>query len=179
LWRHGEDSDDDGDCNDKEVHADAYGIDTNYYSDMGATDHITGALTKLTVHDKYQGRGCVHTTDGNSMHISYIGHSIFHTPSSPLHLKNVLHVPSASKNMLSVHKITLDNDVLFEFHPYFFLIKDQTTRRIMFKGPYHGGVYPLVPFSIGSASFQHYKVVILYMAPPPRTSILLCSAKNH
>jgi hypothetical protein len=102
------------------VHAAAYGIHTNWYFDTGATDHITRALNQLTVHDKYQGRDHVHTANGNSMHISHIGHSILLTPSSPLHLKNVLHVPSASKNLLSVHKVTLDNDVFFEFHQFSF-----------------------------------------------------------
>ncbi|KAK1613284.1 hypothetical protein QYE76_036957 [Lolium multiflorum] len=64
-WRYKDDSDDDGDRNDKAVHAAAYGIDTNWYSDTGATDHITGALNKFSMHDKYQGRDRVHTADDN------------------------------------------------------------------------------------------------------------------
>jgi hypothetical protein len=60
-------------------------------------DHITGALNKLNVHDKYNGRDRVHSTDNNGMHISHIGYSILHTPSSPLHLKNILHVPMHKK----------------------------------------------------------------------------------
>jgi histone deacetylase 1/2 len=133
------------------VHATAYGIDTNWHLDSGATNHITRALNKLTIHDKYNGCDRVHTVDGNGMHISHIGHSVLHTPSSPLHLKNILHVPSASKNLLSIHRLTLDNLVFLEFHPFFFLIKDLVTRRTLFKGPYHGGLYPLVPFSTGSS----------------------------
>jgi hypothetical protein len=97
----------------------------------------------------YQGRDRVQTVHDNGMHISHIGHSILHTPSSSLHLKNILHFPSASKNLLSVNKLAMDNNVFLEFHPYFFLIKDQATIRIMFKGPYYGGLYPLVPFSTG------------------------------
>jgi hypothetical protein len=64
---------------------------------------------------------------------------------------NILHVPSASKNLLSVHRLALDNHVFLEFHPFFFLIKDLVTRRTLFKGPCHGGLYPLVPFSTGSS----------------------------
>jgi hypothetical protein len=127
-WRHGDDTDDEVDRNVKEVHAAAYGIDTNWHLDSGATDHIIGALNKLTVHDKYNGRDHVHTTDGNGMHISHIGHSVLHAPHSSLHLKNILHVPSASKNLLSVHRLALDNHVFLEFHPFFFLIKDMVTR---------------------------------------------------
>jgi hypothetical protein len=32
-----------------------YGVDTNWYMDSGATDHITSELEKLTVRDKYHG----------------------------------------------------------------------------------------------------------------------------
>jgi hypothetical protein len=35
----------------------SYGVDTNWYTDTGATDHITGELDKLMVRDKY------HNTD--------------------------------------------------------------------------------------------------------------------
>jgi hypothetical protein len=150
-WRRGNDTDDEVDRNVKEVHSAAYGIDTNWHLDSGAIDHITGALNKLTVHDKYNGRDHVHTADGNGMHISHIGHSVLHAPRSSLHLKNILDVPCASKNMLSVHRLALDNHVFLEFHPFFFLIKDLVTRRTLFKGPCHGGLYQLVPFSTGSS----------------------------
>ena len=70
---------------------------------------------------------------------------MLHTPHSTLHLNNILYVPSASKNLVSVHKLTLDNDVFIEFHPFFFLIKDQATRRVLFRGPCWEGLYPLVP----------------------------------
>jgi hypothetical protein len=108
-----------GDRGNKVAHAAAYGIDTNWYTHTGATDHITGALNKLTTHDKYQGRDRVHTADDNGMKINHIGRSILHTPNSSLHLKNILHVPSASKNLLSVHKITLDNHVFIEYYFFF------------------------------------------------------------
>jgi hypothetical protein len=83
------------------------------------------------------------------MAIAHVGHSVLHTPHSSLHLRNILHVPSASKNLLSVHKIALDNNAFLEFHPSFFLIKDQATKEILFRGPCHGGLYPLVP-TLGS-----------------------------
>jgi hypothetical protein len=33
----------------------SYEVDTNWYVDSGATDHMTGELEKLTIHDKYGG----------------------------------------------------------------------------------------------------------------------------
>jgi hypothetical protein len=79
------------------------------------------------------------------MNISHIGHSVLCTPHGSFDLNNILHVPNTSKNLLSVHKFTLDNHVFIEFHPFFFLIKDIKTRRVLFRGPCYGGLYPLVP----------------------------------
>ena len=67
-----------------------------------------------------------------------------------LHLKRVLYVPTTSKNLLSVHRFTLDNRVLIEFHPYFFLVKDLDTRRILLRGKCVGGLYPLISLSSSS-----------------------------
>jgi hypothetical protein len=35
--------------------ATSYGVDSNWYTDTGATDHVTSELEKLTVHDRYRG----------------------------------------------------------------------------------------------------------------------------
>ena len=100
-WRYQDDnkSDDDGD---KGANMASYGVDTNWYPDSGATNHITGELSKLSTHDKYSGRDRVHTANGNGMQITHIGHSTLRIPHNSLHLKNVLHVPSAAKNLISV-----------------------------------------------------------------------------
>jgi hypothetical protein len=74
CWWRNQDNSDDDDHNDKVVHAAAYGIDTNWYTNTRAIDHITRALNKMAIHDKYQGHDCVHTADGNGMSISHIVH---------------------------------------------------------------------------------------------------------
>jgi hypothetical protein len=33
----------------------SYGVDTNWYIDTGATDHVTDELEKLSVHERYKG----------------------------------------------------------------------------------------------------------------------------
>jgi hypothetical protein len=119
--------------------------------DSGATDHITSELSKLHTRDTYRGREQVHNAGGQGMDIQHICHSLLHTPHSSLQFRNILHVPSASKNLLSTHKIALDNNAFVEFHPSFFLIKDQATQEILFRGPCHGGLYPLVPVSMESS----------------------------
>lgn len=58
----------------------SYGIDTNWYADSGATEHITGELDKLTMRERYHGGDQVHTASGKGMDISHIGNSIVKTP---------------------------------------------------------------------------------------------------
>jgi len=125
----------------------SYGIDTNWYSDSGSTDHITGDLEKLSVRDKYRGGDQFHAANGSGMEIDQIGHSVVRTPNKNLILDNVLYVPQASKNLVSVHKLARDNDAFFEFHPSYFLIKDRTTKKVLLRGWCEGGLYPLKSFS--------------------------------
>ncbi|XP_071683600.1 uncharacterized protein [Lolium perenne] len=42
----------------------AHGVDTNWYYDTGATEHLTGQLNKLTTYDPYPGEDRVRTADG-------------------------------------------------------------------------------------------------------------------
>ncbi|KAK1620371.1 hypothetical protein QYE76_025888 [Lolium multiflorum] len=48
----------------KEAHVASYGVDTNWYSDTGATHHITGELNNLTMRDSYHGNDRVNTANG-------------------------------------------------------------------------------------------------------------------
>jgi hypothetical protein len=75
---------------------------------------MKGELNKLHTRDDYIGRDQVHNASGTGMPIEHIGHLILHTPHSSLQLRNILHVLSASKNLLSTHKISLDNNAFFE-----------------------------------------------------------------
>jgi hypothetical protein len=77
----------------------SYGVDTNWYTGAGATDHITGELDKLTMKEKYGGQEQVHATNGAGMCISHIGHTSFHTPLRKIHLNNVLFVPKTHKTL--------------------------------------------------------------------------------
>jgi histone deacetylase 1/2 len=120
-------------------------VDTNWYMDTGASDHITGELEKLTTRDKYHGGDQVHTASGSGMEIRHIGHGLLHSPTRDLHLNHILHVPSTSKDLLSVHRVANDNNVFFEFHPKQYFVKDQETNKILLTGPCENGLYPVKP----------------------------------
>jgi hypothetical protein len=55
-------------------------VDTNWYANSGATDHITNELDKLAVRDKCNDAEKVHMVSGAGMKISHTGNSFIHTP---------------------------------------------------------------------------------------------------
>ena len=118
-------------------------MDTNWYIDSGATDHITGEFDKVSVRERYHGQDQVQALNGSGMMIRHIGQPVIPTLDRDLHLKNILHVPDAHKNLISIHCLANDNRAFLEFHPNFFLIKDQLTKKTILEGKCKGGLYPL------------------------------------
>lgn len=105
----------------------SYGVDTNWYADSGAIDHINSDLDKLTTREKYHGTDQVHTANGSGMDISHVGRATISSSGHPLYLDPVLRVPNATKSLLSIQRFTSANNVFCEFHPDFFLVKDRAT----------------------------------------------------
>jgi hypothetical protein len=110
---------------------------------MGATDHIMLELDKPTIREKNGDSDQVHTASGLGMPISHIGQTTIHSHDRSLILKDILHVPDASKNLLSIHKFAYDNNAFFEFHPWHFLLKDRDTRKPLLRRRCKNGLYPL------------------------------------
>jgi hypothetical protein len=131
--------------------AHSHGVDSSWYADSGATDHVTGEHEKLVIRDKYNDTDQIYTASGSGMYIKHIGHSIIRTPDHDLSLNNILHVPKSTKNLASVHRIASNNNVFFELHPAFFLIKDWESRRTLLGGSSKGGLYP-IPCSTSTSS---------------------------
>jgi hypothetical protein len=74
----------------------------------GASDRISEELSKLSIHEKYQGRDLSKLQMVISMHISNIGLLVLRTPL--LYISIILHVSHACKKLLSFHKLSLDNN---------------------------------------------------------------------
>jgi hypothetical protein len=108
----------------------------NWYLDSSATGHITRELDKLMMHD-------LPVANVAGMDIIHVDKSVLSTPTCPLHLNHVLHLPCAHKHLISIHHFNLDNNNFIELHPFFFLIKDQVTRKMLLRRPCRGGLYPL------------------------------------
>jgi hypothetical protein len=88
------------------TNSNSYSINTNSYTDTGATDHITEELEKLTVRDKYHSNDQVHTASDAGMRINQVGQSFVLTLNPNLVLDNILYVPKANKSLVFVHHLT-------------------------------------------------------------------------
>jgi hypothetical protein len=135
----------------------SYGVETNWYTDSGATDHITRELDKLHVRDRYNGNEQIHTASGSGMDIHHIGNSVIHTPTHDLHLNNILHVPQATKILLSTSRIARDNHAFVEIGLILFLLRIRT------RGRFYSKVRP--------SQHLHLLVIVMLMVRP---SLLHC-----
>jgi transposase InsO family protein len=116
--------------------------DPNWYTDTGATHHLTSDLANLNVHaEEYTGTDQIRVGNGKGLPVAHIGTTSLSTPHSSLILKDVLHVPQITKNLVSVQKFTSDTNTFFEFHPDYFLVKDRPTRKLLLHGLSNNGLY--------------------------------------
>lgn len=65
------------------------------------------------------------------------------TTASPLYLNSVLVSPSLIKNLISVRRLTRDNNISVEFDPSGFSIKDLRTKEERLRCNSDGDLYPL------------------------------------
>jgi hypothetical protein len=155
-------------------HTPSYPIDLTWYMDTGATHHLTSEIGKLSTQEPYRGHDQVRTANGAGMHISHVGQAslLTHKPKQ-LHLLNVLRVPSATRSLLSIPKLTRDNNVFTEFHPFHCFIKDRDTRvDVLLRGRMRHGLYaldvPPIPqaFSGVRVSSTHWHARLGHPATP-------------
>lgn len=78
---------------------------------------------------------------GNDTNLSNIGTTSFISNSRKFHLQKLYHVPNISANLLSVSQLSKDNNVFFEFHPDYFVVKDCCMGKALLQGKNKGGLY--------------------------------------
>lgn len=128
--------------------------ENQWYPDLGTSNHVTSDLSNLTMGTHYTGDNKVRVGNGASLDVLHIGSSSVKSSSNPnivFHLKNLLHVPLITKNLISVSQFTKDNQVFFEFHPSCCFVKDISTSQILLQGKVIDG---LDQFSLEKADSQ-------------------------
>jgi hypothetical protein len=119
-------------------------LDQVWYPDSEATHHLTSDLANLNISAaSYSGGDQIRMGNGNGLPIEHIGNAKFSSPTTSFLLQNVLHVPLITKNLISVHKFTLETNTYIEFHPWFFVVKEQGSGRVLLHGLNDNGLYKL------------------------------------
>jgi hypothetical protein len=78
------------------------------------------------------------------MRIHNIGHATLCTLSSrSLDLKQIFDVPQAHNNLLSMSKLSNDNNVFIELHSHDLFVKDLETKEPILRGQCHSGIYEI------------------------------------
>uniref|UniRef100_A0A2N9G1B4 Uncharacterized protein n=1 Tax=Fagus sylvatica TaxID=28930 RepID=A0A2N9G1B4_FAGSY len=114
--------------------------DSDWYTDTGATAHMTNDATQLDKSNTYTGKDRVIVGNGASFPIS---HTDTISPTSSLTLKDVLVVPGLTKNLISISKLTSDFPFSITFTNDRFIIQNQVTRRVVATGQRENGLYVL------------------------------------
>lgn len=82
-------------------------------------------VTVLTRATPYEGNEKIVVGNCEGLEVKHIGNITLHTQSHVLHLKNVLHVPMPTVNLLSVKKLCKDNHSWFICDDVQFFVQDK------------------------------------------------------
>ena len=108
--------------------------------DSGATDHMTPHSSSFSSYTTLSGKPYITVANGSTTPINGRG-NIHLQPSFPL--KNVLHVPKLSNNLLSIQKITQDLNCAVVFFPSHCVFQDLATGKTIGIAKEQGGLYYL------------------------------------
>ena len=116
-------------------------VSSSWVTDTSSTNHVAANLSSFDHFETYNGHDTLHVGNGKGLPILHIGSSQLYSPYKTFHLSQMLHVPEIKQNLLSVQKFFHDNNVYFEFHTSFFVVKDEITHTILLTGPSSCGLY--------------------------------------
>ncbi|KAJ4755031.1 hypothetical protein LUZ62_089436 [Rhynchospora pubera] len=116
---------------------------TEWYIDSGATHHVTSDLNNLSSFVPYEGLDRLQIGDGKGMNILHIGNVCLSLGNTSVILHEVLHVPTFTKNLLSLSRLLSDNNLRVEFHSCFCIVKDCLTSTTLLQATVTNGLYML------------------------------------
>ncbi|PKU66893.1 Retrovirus-related Pol polyprotein from transposon TNT 1-94 [Dendrobium catenatum] len=130
---------------------------TDWYLDSGASSHLTSDPLQLQHPLPYTGSDSISIANGTSLPINSTSQGILPLPNTPrkLYLQKLLHVPSLTHNLLSIQKLTADNDCSVCFDTFGFTIKDNRTNQTILKGRSRDGLYVIPSTTISALHNQH------------------------
>lgn len=94
----------------------------------------------LSIHFEYDGINEVFFCDGTCLVISHTSSLALSTPTKIFYFHYTLRVLNIHKNLIFVYYFIKQNIIFVEFHPFYFLVKDQATWVTLLRGVYENGV---------------------------------------
>ena len=137
-------------------------IDSSWLLDSGASHHVTNDLSSLSLYTPYNGHEELIIDDGTSLQITHIGSMFLALSNYNVNLSNILYVPKIFRNILSLSRLCLDNNLQISFYSNSFIIKVLSTNQIILKHQTNQGVYTCSLFS-----------PVVYSISPPNVPHLL------
>ena len=108
--------------------------------DSRATDHMTNSSKVFTFYNPSPSNRKISTADGSLTTVAGLGEVCL---SQSIVLKNVLHVPKLSTNLMSVNQLTQDLKCHVIFYPSQCLFQDQDTGKTIGRAKEKNGLYYL------------------------------------
>jgi len=103
--------------------------DYEWYFDSGASNHVTHQANKFQEFTENNGKNSLVVGNGEKLKIVASGTSKLKN----LNLHDVLYVPQITKNLLSVSKLTADNNNIVEFDHDCCYVKDKLTGKVLLR----------------------------------------------
>ena len=124
----------------------------NWYLDSGATHHLTNDINNMHVSEVFTGTSKLLVGNGVGLSITHIGNAALKSHNSnnaflTLKLNDILLVPQITKNLISISRLTKDNDVVIEFTNKICFVKDKVRNLIILQGKAEKGLYKLLLIS--------------------------------
>ncbi|KAJ1698432.1 hypothetical protein LUZ63_006944 [Rhynchospora breviuscula] len=130
---------------------------SDWVLDSGATNHVTSDLNNLSAFFAYPGADNLQIGNGNGLKILHLGSVSLNLAGFSVQLHDVLHVPSFSKNLISLSKLLIDNPHLtISFSSSICEIKVLHTK-ISLPVPDQHGLYLLHATSVSPQAFLGVK----------------------
>jgi hypothetical protein len=101
-----------------------------WFLDFCVSHYVTFNLNNLTSFHTYDGQDQFLVGNDSDIVIQNLGHCSLSSSNGSLNLNDVLHVPYIIKNLISI-----SNDVILEFHPLFYFVKNRHMKHPLLQAP--------------------------------------------
>jgi hypothetical protein len=117
-------------------------MSSDWVMDSDATHHITSDLNNLNFFYNYVGGDSLQIENGVGLPIQHIGSLSLSFSSHTIQLSNVQHIPTFSKNLISLSKLLLDNlNLILECSSTSCIFKNHHTKVMFLEVPSSNGLF--------------------------------------